>query len=732
MLAAFFLHAWPGYSAEEREVYAWPIRAPKYISATFGEPRPGRFHLGLDFKSGGAIGKEVYALDDGHVVQIRTSPFGYGKALYVKLNNGKTAVYGHLSGFMPSIEDTLFHMRIEKGSYDINWYPPAGLYPVRKGEVIAYSGDTGSGPAHLHLEIRDANNVPENPLNYGFEVRDTIPPTIQTAALIPLDVSSSVNGLPVTAWVEKPGAAAEPFVLSGRIGVAADVFDRANDANNRLGPYLVTLAVDSTVVFTKTYDRISYDEDRFGAFDNMPGALHGGGGYVSALYRQTGNTIGMYRGDGVLTEKSLTGHEPHTLTIRAVDRAGNESSFSFRVVFAGKPFFTVCECTQPGRIHVAGRHHAGTVSSVEIDRRTANGGWERFRSIAVNESLFDVKEDLGAENTVYRIVLVADDGAVSRPAIIRSFGAAGASGPTLDLRTYLYNDRIVIRAQSADISSSIPVVRIVRNGEEGALISLTPENDRSWVSAVPCGGPGRHRVAVTASIIGAGGGMTEKTAELDFIVVDSASGATVFSQDSLFTLTVPPGALYRSSTLEVNQGKARSSNGLKPMSEAYCVNWGDYPIKGSSGVRLRVSGDIPSTAALYVSGNGSNWRFLSAERDGDVFTGNLGGQGHITVMIDDTPPYLAAASPSPGRAVRDTRPLIVARLEDRGSGIAGSDAIRMTLDGIRIYGEYDYEANRVSYRPHNPLKTGKHTVDVTVRDRVGNEKSVSWDFTVNP
>jgi len=96
------------------EPFPWPIRSPKSISSTFGEPRPGRFHLGLDFKSGGAVGKKVLALGDGYILRVRTSPFGYGKGLYVKLDSGETIVYGHLSGYMPEIEDILFKKRIEK------------------------------------------------------------------------------------------------------------------------------------------------------------------------------------------------------------------------------------------------------------------------------------------------------------------------------------------------------------------------------------------------------------------------------------------------------------------------------------------------------------------------------------------------------------------------------------------------------------------------------------------
>ena len=151
--------------------FPWPVDAPHQISSSFGEPRPGRFHMGLDFKSAGVTGKEVYALGDGHISRVRTNPYGYGKALHIKLDSGYTVVYGHLSGFTPEIEEALFHMRIEKRSYDIDWWPGDGEFPVKKGDLVAWSGDTGSGGPHLHLEIRDGNNAPLNPLAFGFRLK---------------------------------------------------------------------------------------------------------------------------------------------------------------------------------------------------------------------------------------------------------------------------------------------------------------------------------------------------------------------------------------------------------------------------------------------------------------------------------------------------------------------------------------------------------------------------------
>ena len=76
--------------------YLWPVKAKKELTAIFGEERPGRYHTGIDVRTFGNIGYELIAIDSGYISRIRTSSKGYGKTVYIKLNDGNTAVYAHL------------------------------------------------------------------------------------------------------------------------------------------------------------------------------------------------------------------------------------------------------------------------------------------------------------------------------------------------------------------------------------------------------------------------------------------------------------------------------------------------------------------------------------------------------------------------------------------------------------------------------------------------------------
>jgi len=722
--------------SDEHDDFPWPIDAARRISSTFGEYRPGRFHLGLDFKSNGVTGREVYALGDGYIAQVRTSPFGYGKGLYIKLDSGGTVVYGHLSGFLPEIEDKLFTMRIQNGTYDVNWRPTPNRYRVGKGQLVAFSGDTGSGPAHLHIEIRDENNVPENPFLHGFTVRDNIPPVLGDVALIPLDTASSVDGISAPRFFDPSAGESESFILTGAVGVAVEAHDIVNNTNNRLGVYRISLAVDSTIVFSKTYDKISYAVERYGAFDHLPGGLFGGRRALTALFRQTGNELPIYHGDGILTDHVLSKDGVHTLTIHAEDYFGNTAETSFTARFGRRPVFTACGIVEGKGIRVSGYHPGGLLESVELSRESDDGGWIAAGVFPAGGDTCDITVDVPTDvNAVYRIELSTRDGLRSLPVIL-SCGPNGndtPDPPDFRLAAEYRHDRVLVRLSSSERLATLPEIVFEQASGPGGILYLSPAGETSWTASLNFPRTGENRVRIVAEALSRAFMPLSDSLEIVFHGCDTGkTPRAIAAPDSLFTLTVLPGTLYRPAPVVVDTVSVRASNGLRRISRGYRVLWGDYPVKKGCDIALTLPDDPPDKAALYGTGdgNGNGWRFISDECDGRTFRGRLGGSGYVAVLEDRHAPYVAATSPKPGRAVDTARPLIVGRVQDKGSGIEGSDSIVMTIDGIRVYAEYDYEGEKVSYRPHNPLTPGKHTVNLSVTDRGGNTRAIDWAFTV--
>ena len=137
-----------------QDYFRSPLDIPLVFAGTFAELRSNHFHSGLDIKTQQREGLNVYAVADGYVSRIKVSFFGYGKALYITHPNGYVSVYAHLKKFSGAIEALVKQEQYKQQSYEIELFPQAGKLPVTKGEVVAFSGNTGgsAGP-HLHFEL---------------------------------------------------------------------------------------------------------------------------------------------------------------------------------------------------------------------------------------------------------------------------------------------------------------------------------------------------------------------------------------------------------------------------------------------------------------------------------------------------------------------------------------------------------------------------------------------------
>ena len=62
-----------GVACAQEATFSPPFDFPMIFSGNFGEIRANHFHGGLDFKTGGTIGKPVRALAEGYISRIRVT-----------------------------------------------------------------------------------------------------------------------------------------------------------------------------------------------------------------------------------------------------------------------------------------------------------------------------------------------------------------------------------------------------------------------------------------------------------------------------------------------------------------------------------------------------------------------------------------------------------------------------------------------------------------------------------
>lgn len=251
--------------------YQFPINPGQqgYLAGKTAEIRPNHFHGGLDIKTGGVEGWDVHAAADGYIYRLKVSAYGYGKVLYVMHPNGQRSVYAHLSEFTPAVEAYIRKNQYEKQQFEVELFPAVNQFAVKKGEIIAQSGNSGgSGAPHLHFEIRNKEDEPLKALRFGFqEVKDTVEPWIRELAINPLDMFSRVSGAYARAEVKMFQKGNEYKVYNkirahGRIGLELYAFDKANEVHNIYGIYRLEVWVNGIKHFQQQIDKFSFFNSR--------------------------------------------------------------------------------------------------------------------------------------------------------------------------------------------------------------------------------------------------------------------------------------------------------------------------------------------------------------------------------------------------------------------------------------------------------------------------------------
>lgn len=261
-------------SAQNKD-YVYPLRDVQgRCVANFGEIRPGHFHMGVDIRTDGVEGKRVVAVADGFVSRIVVQDSGYGIGLYLDLKDGTQVVYGHLQRFRDDIERFAREERHRTGKNSIDCSFAPDRWPVRQGDLLAFSGNTGSsfGP-HLHFEMREAGTgVRPNLVKRGIiRVEDTLPPRILRLHYVEADtlpggvcVRSDMEHYDVVRRADGTYRPVRGDTLEvGRKGYfVIEVSDRRNGVNNRFGIWRLSASIDGQPYFVYRMDGVTFEQGR--------------------------------------------------------------------------------------------------------------------------------------------------------------------------------------------------------------------------------------------------------------------------------------------------------------------------------------------------------------------------------------------------------------------------------------------------------------------------------------
>ena len=337
--------------------YTPPLAFPTQLAATFGEVRQDHFHLGVDIRTGGKENLPVYALADGYISRISIQPDGYGKALYIAYNNGITSVFAHLNRFTPKIDSVLSRQQHLQESWEQEMFLPPHQFPVTKGQLVAYSGNSGfsEGP-HLHVEFRNTKTKSLiNPVIAGMPVDDDIPPKIKSAFLYN-GTNHFYEGEGKEIRLTKdhrnvvtPVQDVSDSVL--RVGIEAEDWQR--DSKRRLGIYQALLFLDNKLQFEFRMDSIPFLKDRYvNATIDYPQWIRKKR-CIQLLSALPGNRLPSWQqtsGNGLL---HLDKERTHEIRIVVKDASGNRNSVRIPVRY--RPSSTKIKFRHTAKLLVPGK-----------------------------------------------------------------------------------------------------------------------------------------------------------------------------------------------------------------------------------------------------------------------------------------------------------------------------------------------------------------------------------------
>lgn len=318
-----------------------PLEIPIELAGNFGELRPNHFHSGMDIKTQQRENMAVHAAADGYVSRIGVSHTGFGNVLYITHPNGYTTVYAHLNAFFPALQAYVKKQQYTNESWASDLSIPADMFPVKKGDFVAWSGNTGgsAGP-HLHFEIRNSQTEkPLNPLLFGFNIADTRPPDVYRIAIYDRD-RSVYEQQPMILPVKKTGdhyTTTQPVVKvrASKAGLGINAIDRMNNVPNTYGIYEVFMYNNDVPDIDFQLDNIGYDETRYLNAHIDYKVKKNNGPYLQLLFSVPGNELDIYhdlKGDGTI---NLSDGQVHEVKLLVKDAYGNTSTVKLNLQQGG-------------------------------------------------------------------------------------------------------------------------------------------------------------------------------------------------------------------------------------------------------------------------------------------------------------------------------------------------------------------------------------------------------------
>jgi len=191
----------------------------------------------------------------------------------------------------------------------------------------------------LHFEIREeATEWILNPQLHGFDVVDTISPTVYQIVIYPLNENSFVNNKNMPHYINvkrnKMGYVLPNYempLLHGEIGFGIETFDAENDFAARNGTYSIQLFMDGALHYQYKIDKFPFDMTRNINSHIDFAEKKKNNNLIQRCFVEPNNRFPCYKTDKVHGKISFMEDSTHYIKLVVMDVKNNESNLMFLV-----------------------------------------------------------------------------------------------------------------------------------------------------------------------------------------------------------------------------------------------------------------------------------------------------------------------------------------------------------------------------------------------------------------
>ena len=730
--------------------YHWPTIGSKAMSSNFGEFRDGGYHMGIDIKTLEETGWPVYAIDDGHISRMVANFSGYGKGLYLTLNDGNVAVYAHLEEFAFRLETILYSLQAKNNSYIVNEYFSPEQFPFKKGDVIGYTGNTGAsfGP-HLHFELRNNKSQPINPLINGLNIEDYRNPRVHQIGIIPLSTSSKINGSSIPRayplFAANTGGGLEfPDTIScfGPIGLAIEIDDKIQGVRNKYQVQSIQLLVDDQNVFSLNYNKLDFSqkhtvnqtrENRFqrlnlgsftklykqDTFSNSTLVKEGVSGVLNLTpgYHKIEIQISDASGNTTRVKGTLINYPPVKMAIKDVEWHDNTIEFNIQPVSLNIPI-TKISCYS----YTAYGYPDEELTIVKSKKDRSGLRIHLPKSKLGKHGIsFITKNKLG----VYGSPLTWHDPNAERRLTEMDVNISFSS----------IEHKIIAQVKTNGFTSGNTSLRVLKE-DEYIAIPLTKIQPTVYTSDLLLPSLFRKSKRIDAFF----DGEIERIIQLnlDLLVASPNNKSNVLSNDKNCSMQITNNSLYDTSLVWIEKiNHPVEPKGGTRLTSVYQLQPFELALKDTVRIGIRYNNQIKDmkNISLYYYNQKHGWTFLpsSINKNRQVVSSTLHSLDAISIMQDIEPPFIRKDYPENNGwfHYKDLKTIYIIA-DDHLSGLNSDEkSMEMKLDGLSVRYAFQPIKKQLSFYLPTPLDAGEHKMEYKVSDNAGNTISGSSTFLVD-